>query len=148
LISPNFGPRDGRAQLLTWPWGRAITRAVVGPERGFTPLNEAHQRYWTTRYPSQALVEMMALVDLAREVELGDVTTPALLVASRGDRVVDPEASEARFRDLGAPLKELVWFEESQDPAQHVLAGDVLSPSSTGPLVETVLGFVERLPQR
>ena len=45
LISPNFGPRDARSQILLWPWGLHITRIAVGSTRCFRPVNDRHATY-------------------------------------------------------------------------------------------------------
>ncbi|RMG13589.1 MAG: hypothetical protein D6731_11860, partial [Planctomycetota bacterium] len=97
-LSPEVGPRDGRARLLTWPWGRSLARVVAGPEHSFRPQNERHARGCTTRYPSGVLAEMMAPVDLAAGFELERIRVPARVVASRGDRVVDSARTAAATR--------------------------------------------------
>jgi hypothetical protein len=77
-------------------------------------------------------------------MELGGVKTPTLLVYSPSDRVVDVAETErvaARLTD--APL-EVVRFETSDDPGQHVLAGEILSPASTPALASLIRGFLAR----
>ena len=32
------------------------------------------------------------------------------------------------------------------DPSNHVIAGDILSPSLTGPVTERILGWIDTLP--
>jgi len=76
LISPNFGPRDAMAEVLTWPWAEAIGRVVVGREYAWTPSNERHACYWPHRYPSSASLAMMGMVKLARDSDLGRITHP------------------------------------------------------------------------
>ncbi|MHC4390788.1 MAG: alpha/beta hydrolase [Planctomycetota bacterium] len=145
LISPNFGPRDPKARLLTGPWGRQLANLFTGGERGFEPINERQAAYWTTRYPTDALVEMQALVDLAVASDLTAVTTPLLLVHAPNDRVVDPAPMQERFAAAASTTKKHVVFEESADPSHHVLAGDVLSPASTEELKSVLLEFVRPL---
>ena len=145
-ISPNFGTPHPEARLLTGPWGQQLVRVLVGPERSWEPINERQGAYWTTRYPSQALVEMQATVDLACEVDLQAHATPLLMIFSPDDRVLDPRAMQARFAEVGATHKESVAFREDGDPSHHVLAGDVLSPGSTGALEERIASFLAGLP--
>jgi alpha-beta hydrolase superfamily lysophospholipase len=142
MISPNYGVHDDRSRILTWPWGAQLARVLVGEYRSFTPINEEQAAYWTTRYPTGVLVEMMALVDLADEADLANLTTPTLVVTAAGDRVIDPQKVAARYPRLGAERKELVWFEGAEDPAQHVLAGRILSPSGVAPLTSEVVSFL------
>ena len=144
-ISPNFAPRAETTRLLTGPWGQEICALVVGPERSWTPGSELHARYWTHRYPSQALVEMQATVDLAQAADLAKHATPLLMIYSPRDRVLSPHAMEARFAEVGAALKERQTFLEDSDPEHHVLAGAVLSPDSTAVLARRIRGFVDPL---
>jgi hypothetical protein len=77
-------------------------------------------------------------------MELGGVKAPTLLVYSPSDRVVDVAETErvaARLTDT--PL-EVVRFERSEDPGQHVLAGEILSPASTPALASLIRAFLVR----
>lgn len=142
LVSPNFGPRDRSAEFLLWPWGGLLARLLVGPERCFEPFNEAQARHWTTCYPTRALLPMMALVDHVRRSGPGRVTAPLLVLYSPEDVVVDAAVTEALFPAFASPVKALVPVQGSGDPAQHVLAGDILSPSTTDEVVERIVTFV------
>lgn len=144
-ISPNFEPRAWSSRLLTGPWGNEICAWAVGPERSWTPGSKLHARYWTHRYPSQVLVEMQATVDLAQAADLSQHRTPLLMIYSPRDRILSPQAMEERFAAVGASRKEREAFLEDGDPSHHVLAGDVLSPGSTGVLRGRIREFVEPL---
>lgn len=142
LVSPNLGPRDPRTGILLWPWGGLLARAIVGPERCFQPLNEMQERHWTTCYPTRALLPMMALVEHVRRSDPSRVRAPVLVLYSPDDLVVDARETELLFPALGSDLKRLVIVEETDDPARHVLAGDILSPSSNEAMVERIVNFV------
>jgi len=141
LFAPNFGPANRAAEILLWPWGEALARLLIGDYRTWTPANAQQARYWTTRYPVGALTEMMALVELVREQDLGRVDQPVLVLYSEGDRVVDVDAIKRHYARFGSEHKRLVAV-ESADPAQHVLAGDALSPSTTDAVVSRILAFL------
>ncbi|HSG46866.1 MAG TPA: alpha/beta fold hydrolase [Longimicrobiales bacterium] len=143
LISPNLGVRDRRSALLTWPWGGVLARAVIGPEYSFPPRNEGQARYWTHRYPVEALLPMAALVKLVDGVDLDGVRVPVFVAYSPHDEVVDPARIEVRFRELGG-ARELMAVTVHKGGDTHVLAGDILSPQGTGPLLEGMLGFLDR----
>lgn len=140
-LSPNFGPADPAAGILLWPWGGAVARAVVGPERSWEPANAEQAAWWTTAYPTRALLPMMALVDFVDDEVLADVRVPVLVVYSPGDQVVDVSAIERRSRAAAAVTLE-AWTGPVGDPGVHVLAGDVLSPDGTGPLARRIVDFV------
>jgi hypothetical protein len=65
-------------------------------------------------------------------------------VYSPPDRVVDvAETERVAARLTHAPL-EVVRFETSDDPGQHVLAGEILSPASTPALASLIREFLAR----
>ena len=143
LISPNLGPRDPRARMLLWPWGGTLLRVVQGRERVWEPANAEQARHWTTRYPSRALLPMMALVAHVEDLPLEAVHTPTWMAYSAHDQVIAPEAALAAFERLGSQRKTTVLVRDSDDAAQHVLAGDILSPSTTARLSDEIVTFVE-----
>ncbi len=145
LMSPNFLPKNRLARLLCWPFGLQITRLLQGSTYRMTIANEQQARYWTTSYPSRAVVDMMRLVRLIRRTDLGAVTIPTLVLYSRHDRIVDATAIERRFLSIGSARKELVEITNADDAKQHVLAGDILSPTATATVSEHILKFVRSL---
>ena len=142
LLSPNFGLKDRSSELLTWPFGLLIARVVIGSHRAWTPVNELQARYWTTRYPIEALGEMMQLVERVRQADFGKIELPVLMIYSERDQVVDTAATKRRYRELGSARKHLVVIDNVQDPQQHVLAGAVLSPDTTAVVRGHILDFV------
>ena len=147
LLSPNFGPRNKLAGLAAGPWGDQITRLLVGAHREFTPKNDEHAQGWTTRYRSEAIPTLMGLVKLSERLKLRNLKTPTLIAYSPNDKVVDPTLIERRFSELGASPKELIPYEEPGDSSYHVLAGRILSPRNTAPLLAQVSRFLRKLPE-
>jgi esterase/lipase len=143
LMSPNYGVRNPAARVLSWPWGRQIVGLVEGEYRQFQVRSEAHGAYWTWRYPSHVLVEMQALVDATTASDLGGLTAPALVIASREDSVIDPAAVAAHYPQIGATRKRLEWLRGDGDDMHHVLAGDVLSPGTTERVRDLVVRFAQ-----
>lgn len=142
LLSPNHGPKDPASVWLTRPFGPLIARAMIGEYRGFRAANEAQARYWSTRYPTSALVEMMRLVDRANERVREAAVPRALLVYSPEDRVVAVDRLLAAFETLPAVVKEVDARTATADPGRHVLAGDILSPATTPAMVDRIKDFV------
>lgn len=143
LVSPNFQPRDRSSRILLYPWGGALARLVVGPERCFEAENAAQERHWTTCYPTSVLLPMMALVEHVRTSSLGDVDVPVLLVYSSDDEVVDTSETERVLSGLRDGLPQIHVVEDTADPARHVLAGDVLSPETNEELRDVIVAFVQ-----
>lgn len=142
LVSPNFAPADSHAEILTWPWGEQIARTLAGPITDWEPANELHGRYWTKSYPVRALVTMMGMVTLTRNSKLRRIKRPFLVIYSPHDNVVSPRWIESTFQRLGTFDKKLITFETPEGESNHVLAGDILSPSSTDRMVQLILPFI------
>ena len=141
LISPNFAPKDGRAEIMLWPWGRTILRMVQGDSLSWTPENELHAQYWTTQYPSEALLPMMGFVKITRDADLESVDVPAIVFYSMDDGVINPDLIPEHVGRFSGPV-ELVEVEDSGDPKNHVLAGDILSPGTTDRLSQQAASFI------
>ncbi len=144
MISPNYGVQAAGAEILTMPWGAQIARLVAGAERGFTPVNDLHAKFWTTRYPIESTLPMAALTRLAYDAPVETTRVPALFVLSDKDAVVRPELSREIAGKWGAP-HEIVAVDDSGDPYNHVIAGDALSPSTTEPLAAKIVEWIKSL---
>jgi len=142
MLSPNHGPHDPASVWLTRPLGPLIARALVGEYREWQPANDAQALYWTTRYPTAALVEMMRLVDRANAMTAVAQVPKALLLYSPEDRVVSVDKLLAAFDTLPAASKAAHAMPADSDPGRHVLGGDVLSPASNAELTERIVNFV------
>lgn len=147
LISPNFGVKDPKSLILTWPWGGQIAELLIGKERSWKPQNALHARYWTWRYPTKAILPMMGVVQLARSVDFSQFRIPTMIVYSPDDQVINTQAVEQIFGRLAAEPKQLLAFRDSQDPDQHMLAGDIISPRSTPVLRQKIRDFLRQIPQ-
>lgn len=147
MISPNFDVPDQRVYRLDWPGGIGVTLGewLTGKERSWEPSNEQHARYWTTRYPLAALRPLVQLLKVVKAIDKSKITTPSLFIYSPTDQVILPSAVVAAHDAFGSKTKRLIGYTRSQDPSQHVLAGDILSPNSTGELVDLAAAFVRDL---
>ena len=147
FISPNFGVKASGAEMLTRPWGREIAELVGGKERSFPPRNALQEKLWTTRYPMSAVLPMAALTELAYAAPVEKATVPALFIFSDADKVVRPDRTREIAGRWGGP-HELVPVDDTGDPDNHVIAGDVLSPQTTAFLTERIVVWVKALMQR
>lgn len=142
LISPNFAPKDSAARWLTRPGGPLFARYLIGDTYSWKPHSQTQARYWTTSYPTAALIEMMRTVDFVQS-ELPLTLSPKLLMLlSRRDAVVSADAALRAFGKIDAPAKRLVEFGQVGDPSQHVLAGHILSADTTDAVVEHIVNFL------
>lgn len=142
FISPNFGVKASRAELLTMPWGKQIARIVAGKEYSFVPRNPLQEKLWTYRYPIAATLPMAALTELAYRAPVEKAAIPALFIFSDSDRIVRADRTREIAARWGAP-HELVPVDETGDPDHHVIAGDALSPSTTSVLAHRIVVWAE-----
>lgn len=145
LISPNFEPRDDRWRMLLRPWAPVLVPLVFGKQWGFETISDEHEKWWTSSYPTRALLPMAGLVELVAGIDGSEIRAPTLAFVAERDALVDPAATERRIAGFAAPVRRVVVIEDADDPQQHVLAGRVLSPTSTPTVRERLLAFVREL---
>lgn len=143
MVSPNFAIRNPASQILTWPLVRYWGPVVAGKDRCFEPVNDAHDRYWTNCYPTVAVLPVAALAEHARSGDYRAAHQPVLVLISQDDQVVSPEATRRAMASWGGPaMISQLSLGPQDDPYRHVLAGDVLSPSMTGPVSEAIVTWL------
>ncbi len=146
FVSPNFGIVNAAATVLTWPGVRWWGPLIAGRERSFQPMNAEHEAFWTTRYPTVALLPMAALVAHTYAQDFSEAGVAALFLFSDADAVV----SAAAIRDVaarwgGAADLDALTLPPGNDPYNHVIAGDILSPGMTTPVAKQITGWVQSL---
>ena len=146
LMSPNYGPKDKKAELINQPWGRELALQLEGDTRGRPGPNDAENHAWTQVYPTRALFPMMALVKRVRESDLSGLRSPVLMLYAEGDQTVDPLEIKALFPRIGAERKTLTAVDYSESVGQHVLAGDLRAPKATERMAADVADWVAALP--
>ena len=144
FISPNFQLADPYAGLLTMPWAETIVPLIIGAERSFEPENELHGTYWTPKYPTRALFPMAATVKKAGAVDATTIGSPALFIFSPDDSIVSADATRAVAAAWGGPTQS-EEITNSDDPYDHVLAGDALSPSTNEQTIQSILAWIRKL---
>ncbi len=142
LISPNILPADPTAEWITRPAGPLLLRLIAGDTHSFEPYNEQQAIFWTTSYPTAAIVEVMRLADRVASLLSTPVDHEILMLLAPADQVVSTSAAREAFELLDSPRKQLVDFPHSEDPAQHILSGDIMSPSTTQPVADMIVDFI------
>lgn len=146
FVAPNFRLRGRKTGVVTWPGARVWLPLLIGRERGFTPANADHAHFWTSRYPSVALLPMGKAVRALAARDPGVLKTPALFVFDDRDALVD----HARTREVadrwGGP-SEIFAVETgpNDDPGHHVIAGDTMSPDMTEPVAAKMIAWARGL---
>ena len=145
MVSPNFRLLDRYAFVLDLPFAREFGPWLLGEERTSEPLSDAQAAHWTLRYPLVALLPMGALIRVVSHLDVGKIAIPALFLVSPQDQLVDPAATEAVAARWGGPHK-LVDVPISGDPAHHILAGRILSPSTSDEISTRMVDWIKALP--
>lgn len=143
LLSPNFGPAAAGSELATGPYGPQLTRLMAGDEHTWIAANDEQERFWTTRYPTDAIIEMLRLVKLADSLT-DEIRVPsALLIYSPQDDVVSVPRLLDGFERLPARRKAVIAVKEPRSLSRHVLTGSILAPAETLPTVERIMEFLD-----
>ncbi|MEM7304630.1 MAG: alpha/beta fold hydrolase [Pseudomonadota bacterium] len=145
LISPSFKIMDSNTRFLLWPWGRQIAELAVGKVRCRTTHNPQHDRYWTNCYPTSALMPLKGMVKFVHALDFKSIKKPMLMIVSPEDSVIDARETIAIFEKIGSDKKELVEYDDTQDPSHHILAGEIMSPLSTTPIANIIVDFIKSL---
>ncbi|MDE0590161.1 alpha/beta hydrolase [Halocynthiibacter sp. C4] len=146
FVAPNFGVKHPVAALLTWPWSRVWGPRLFGKTTGFIPANEGHETYWTAQYDSVAVLPMLALVRRVLRLDFASIRIPALFYFSPDDRIVRPKRTERVARLWGGKKTvERISGSTVDDPDNHVIAGDIMSPSNTEHCIKSILKWAETL---
>ena len=141
-VSPNFALKDSSSELLTWPGGPQLAYMVVGDTVSWDPDDELRALYWSTHYPTDALIEMMRLVKYARTKLPMKIKQSLLTVYSPNDLVLDVEQTRIALARIASPKWKEIEILESGDPGNHVLAGDIASPQNTQLVADHIIHFV------
>lgn len=146
MLSPNFGLTMRRLQAAldapfaaTWaPW---IIRGKQAP-----PAANGGSGIWTAGYTTRAYAPLAQAVRAARRADFEAIHAPALFAFSDADQIVDPGLTTQVARRWGGTVRELrLASGPGDDPANHVLAGDALSPGLTDRVVEETLAWARGL---
>jgi len=143
LLSPNFGLKSPMARVLSWPGKSLWLRLLKGPTFTFDPQNDAQANFWTTSYPSRALLPMVEVIASARHAPLHNITAPTLMLYCKQDQLLDINAMLSYFALIGAAQKQVIDYDSVGSSQQHVLAGDILSPQTNEQVIGDVLQFLK-----
>ena len=144
FVSPNFGINNRAASLLTWPFARQWVPLLFGNNRSSEPRNVLHARFWTTTYPTIALLPMAALVETVNRRDFSRVSVPALFYYSKNDLVVDPVQTKSFVKGWGGSKTVLhPKLSEKDDKYAHVIAGDIVSAHQTDFAVDGILRWLK-----
>jgi len=141
FLSPNFGPKDSRSELITGPWSQLITNLIQGPYYSWEAASELQGKRWLTRMSSRVLPEMMSLVKFGRELSGQKISSKCLMLYTPHDTVVSVEKLKSKWATIDCQEKRV---HEINDYFRHVLAGEsVATPEVTADRLKEIEDFFE-----
>ncbi|MEP2026988.1 MAG: alpha/beta hydrolase [Reichenbachiella sp.] len=151
MYSPNTAIDDPTAVLLNKPWGKEITRAVIGDYRigDTTKIGTPIERYWTLTYRSEALIALQELLDQTMQDEVFEKITSPYFIGYyyKSDEESDHVISVPGILDFDIKtktpdhLKRVLAF---PNVGNHVMASDLQSKDIKSVIDETSL-FIEEV---
>lgn len=148
FISPNFGPVDRRTEIFNRRFGLRIAKKLVGPRYRWEPRNADHEKYWTCDFPLEALATMMKCVAASRNsIATNKINCPVLTLYSPDDKTVSANRTIAVSKHYINPLSRMIEVKRVEDVNQHILAGDIMSPSTTVRVSDHITDFVYEVQQ-
>ena len=144
-VSPNFGPKSFKGQLLRVPGAKLFMPLVFGKEHFFIPKNVEHERCWTTRYPIKALFAIKDSVVAAYKINHNKIKVPMLFWFSDDDQIVSAKATRKIISKMGNNVT--VYnpiLTNEDDSSKHVILGDILSASQTKDGVNKILSWLSK----
>lgn len=147
FVSPNFGLRHRAAQtVLDLPFSEYWAPYLIGKERKFDVINDAHAQFWTTRYPTKSVKPMGDAIRAVMRADLSKVLVPMFMAVNAGDQVINPKRARNVMMAWGGPTYKLDLKQSDDDDAMgHVMAGDVFSPNQTAPLAARIVEWAQSL---
>ena len=146
FISPNFGINHKLANLLTWPLAKYWLKIFIGEMREIKPRNKLNAKFWTLKYPNNALIPMANLVHTINRKSFKNVNIPALFYFSLDDKVVKAEKTIEFISNWGGKTKSInVTMTKSDDKYSHVIVGDIISPNQTKNAVNEILKWIKEI---
>ena len=92
---------------------------------------------------------MMQLIDMVDNADLRTSTVPALFYFSPDDKVVDPQKTETFIARWRGPKKIMrVNGSDSEDELNHLITGQVVSPSQVKRAADTVIRWHKSIGQQ
>ena len=144
-VSPNFGPKSYKGQLLRVPGAKLFMPLLFGKEHFFIPKNVEHERCWTTRYPIKALFAIKDSVVAAYKIKHNKIKVPMLFWFSDDDQVVSAKATRKIISKMGnnVTVHNPILTNED-DSSKHGILGDILSASQTKDGVNKILSWLSK----
>ena len=132
LLPGSFGKR-----IRSW-----LIKAVIGSTKASPALSEEHQRFNSLVYPTEAILNLLDVLWTLETIKFGSIDVPTIMFGNPNDHVTNfrVKATNAFLR-FGEVPKVLHCVTNSEHP--HVIASDILSPSSVDEISDASVLFLK-----
>lgn len=143
FVAPNFAVQAKQAELLTLPFARIWGPWIAGATQQSPQLNPKATKYWTTSFPTQAIVPLMVLVRHVQQLDFSKADVPALFYFSTKDKTVRPQATQKVAEQWGGKTNIVhPKLTINDDPGAHVIAGYLRSPHQTETAIKVMANWL------
>ena len=85
---------------------------------------------------------MFALLDFIKDIDKSKTVIPQLVIYSPNDQVVSVKAIEKTLKEFSKSDVDIIRYQNSHDPSQHVLAGNACSPQSNSEVTSLITDYI------
>ena len=127
---------------LLGPLRSWLIKAVIGSTKASPALSEEHQRFNSLVYPTEAILNLLDVLWTLETIKFGSIDVPTIMFGNPNDHVTNfrVKATNAFLR-FGEVPKALHCVTNSEHP--HVIASDILSPSSVDEISDAAVLFLK-----
>lgn len=139
LVSPFFGIKDPKADLMAGFLGGYVADLFFKGQRSFKPKNQLQEKFWTTSYPSRVLKQLMIVNMAIREMDFSKLKMPVFLAYSKQDEILDLTQIEIKYDQIVSQKR----MDSDPNYTEHVLAGDIMNPKANAQLQKNLYSFIK-----
>lgn len=145
MLTPNFQLKRKSTLILKYPFGLSLAKLINGPYHSFPVKNKLAAQFWTERYKLEALIPLLNLMSEVQRIDKAKITTPQIVLYSSNDRVVDSDATVKTMQLYKNAHTQVIKFNQTEDQSHHILAGDLISPSSTQAVLDIITQAINKI---
>ncbi len=146
LMAPNYGVRDRRSGVLTWPGVENWLPKIMSPQKDWRKRDPRQKKYWSVNYGNRALIQMQLVLKVARSLPVEQFRTPLMVQCAPTDPVISPAAARRVFRRWGGQPKLWRWVDVPPGESAHVFVGDIMAPHRNDDVIDAFYRFLRELP--
>ena len=146
FMSPNFKIRPGLGFLLTAPFFSQLIRFFfAGRYRSWVPATEDQAKFWTTKQPISALIEMQKVVDWANSQNLESLEIPLATLYMPNDPTINSRKAISTHNRFSNEKNQLAAVGIDGNKPDHVFCGDICGKHRTKWTINYFESFLTKL---